>query len=102
MPMLKPTQNTGISAPMSPVNCLKRGALLKKKSNRLCAEAGAGTAAVTSPANPAIRMAQCASAYCALRRNFLDASSQMLSLPGLTGQSSNPCAIGVSQTSPHL
>ena len=29
--MLKPTQNTGISVEMSLVNCLKRGALLKKK-----------------------------------------------------------------------
>ena len=31
--MLKPTQNTGISVEMSLVNCLKRGALLKKKCN---------------------------------------------------------------------
>jgi hypothetical protein len=28
--------------------------------------------------------------------------SPLLSLPGLTGQSSNPCAIGVFETSPHL
>ena len=31
--MLKPTQNTGISVTISLVNCLKRGAELKKKCN---------------------------------------------------------------------
>ena len=37
--MLKPTQNTGITVEISLVNCLKRGALLKKEVEQLVVEA---------------------------------------------------------------